>query len=219
VSEYGSALFEQHARYLRERAILPEVARERGVRSAETKAQLKAIGFGESQRLPPGLIIPTHDVVSTDGECAGYQFRPDTPRMIDGRVVKFETPRGARLSLDVPPRVRPHLGNPGVPLWVTEGPIKADAAVSHGAMCAAVNGVYGWKATNDFGGTTVIPQLEYVALKGRGVYLAFDNDILLKPQVHDAFSRFYGVLKHRGAEVAVVRLPPGEHGAKTGIDD
>jgi hypothetical protein len=219
MTEFGSALFEQHVQYLQDRGVSPEVARERGYRSADTKASLRSIGFGESQRLVPGLIIPTHDVVSTNGECSGYQYRPDTPRAVHGRVTKFETPRGARLALDIPPRVRQHLANPDVPLWFTEGGVKADSAVSHGLACVALFGVYGWRAKNDFGGTAVVPQLEWLHLKGRRVYLAFDSDVVLKPQVHDALSRLYGVLNHRGADVAVVLLPAGEHGEKTGLDD
>jgi Protein of unknown function (DUF3631)/Domain of unknown function (DUF3854) len=220
MSDYGSALFEHHVAYLRDRGVSPEVARERGYRSADTKAQLRSIGFGESQRNVPGLIIPTFDVVSSNGECSAYQYRPDQPRVLDGRVVKFETPRGARLSLDVPPRVREHLGNPDVPLWVTEGAVKADAAVSQGLCCAALFGVYGWRAKNDFGGTAVVPQLEWLHLKDRRrVYLAFDSDLMLKIQVHDALSRLYGVLEHFGADVAVVLLPPGGRAEKTGLDD
>jgi Protein of unknown function (DUF3631)/Domain of unknown function (DUF3854) len=164
-------------------------------------------------------VIPTHDVISTNGECAGYQLRPDAPRMIDGRVTKFETPRGARLSLDVPPRVRQHLGNPDVPLWITEGPVKADAAVSHGLACVALFGVYAWRARNEFGGTTVMTQLEWLHLKDRQVYLAFDSDLILKVQVYDALARLRGVLEHFGAHVAIVVLPAGEHAEKTGLDD
>jgi Protein of unknown function (DUF3631)/Domain of unknown function (DUF3854) len=218
-SDYGSALFEQHVAYLRDRGVVPEVARERGYRSAETKAQLKSIGFGESQRIPPGLVIPVHDVIATDGECSGYQFRPDSPRMAEGRIVKFETPRGARLALDVPPRVRAQLDNPDVPLWITEGAVKADAAASHGLACVALFGVYGWRTKNDFGATSVMPQLEYCAPKDRQVYLAFDSDLMLKTQVYDALSRFRDVLDHRGAHVAIVLLPAGEYGTKTGLDD
>jgi hypothetical protein len=218
-NEYGSALDDDHASYLRDRAVAPEVARERGYRSAKERSQLKSIGFGESQRNVPALVIPTHDVSSTNGECAGYQLHPDSPRMVDGRVTKFETPRGARLALDVHPRVRAHLGNPDVPLWITEGAVKADAAVSRGLACIALFGVYAWRAKNDFGGTTVTTQLEWLHLKDRRVYLAFDSDVMLKPQVYDALSRLRDVLKHRGADVAVVLLPAGEHAEKTGLDD
>jgi hypothetical protein len=218
-SGFGLGLFPQHVAYLQARGVDAAVARERGYRSADTKAQLKSIGFGESQRLVPALIIPSHDVFSSNGECAGYQLRADNPRMVDGRVTKFETPRGSRLALDVPPRVRPLLDNPSVPLWFTEGAVKSDAAVSHGLVCVALFGVYGWRVRNDFGATTVLPQLEYCAPKDRLAYLAFDNDLMLKVQVYDALSRFRDVLEHRGADVNVVLLPAGEHGEKTGLDD
>jgi hypothetical protein len=62
-------------------------------------------------------------------------------------------------------------------------------------------------------------QFEWLHLKDRRLYLAFDSDVMLKPQVYDALSRLYGVLKHKGADVAVVLLPAGENAAKTGLDD
>jgi Protein of unknown function (DUF3631)/Domain of unknown function (DUF3854) len=219
MSEDGSALFEQHADYLRIRGLSPEVVRARGYRSAETKADVKRLGFAESQCLPPGIVIPIHDVVSTNGECSGYQYRPDDPRAVGDRIVKFETPKGARLQLDIPPTARSQLDDPDIPIWITEGIVKADSAVSHGLCCLALSGVYGWKTKNKLDKTIVLPQLEHISPKGRRIYLAFDNDIMLKPQVYDALSRFRGVLEHFGADVAVVLLPAGEHGEKTGLDD
>ncbi|HMF83597.1 MAG TPA: DUF3854 domain-containing protein [Acidimicrobiia bacterium] len=213
---FGMRLVDQHVEYLAARAVSPEVARERGYVSADTKAQLRQLGFPSTQQRVPALIIPIHDV---RGEVSGWQLRPDHPRQVDGRIVKFETQRGSPLKLDVPPRTRPHLGDPDVPLFVTEGSVKADAAVSAGLACVALHGVYGWKAKNDFGGTTVLPELEYVHLKHRRVFLGFDSDILLKPPVHAALSRFYSVLEQRGADVGVVILPPGDYGAKCGLDD
>jgi hypothetical protein len=164
----------------------------------------------------PALVIPSWNVL---GEVATFQFRPDHPRVVKGRVSKFELPRGAALSVDVPPRVLPLLTNVDVPLFITEGPVKADAAAAAGLACVALFGVYGWKTKTDMGGTAVAPELEYLSLKGRRVYLAFDSDVLMKPQVHDALARLYAVLEHRGADVGVVVLPAGEHGEKTGLDD
>jgi Domain of unknown function (DUF3854) len=216
-AEFGLGLLPQHADYLRARGVDPAIARERRYRSADTKAGVKRLGFSDSQSNVPALVIPRYGVVSD--EVVGYQIRPDDPRSIDGRVVKFETPRGSSLGLDVPPRVRPHLGNPKIPLGFTEGAVKADAAVSHDLMCVALFGVYGWRTKNDLGGTSVLPELEHCSLKGRLVYLIFDSDLMLKLQVHNALRRFYDVLKHRGANVGVVLLPPGEHAEKTGLDD
>jgi Domain of unknown function (DUF3854) len=51
------------------------------------------------------------------------------------------------------------------------------------------------------------------------VCVVFDSDVVVKPQVHQALSRFRGFLESRGAEVRVVYLPHGEGGKKQGVDD
>src|SRR5690606_23127031 len=85
---WGSGLFDQHRAKLESSAVAPDIARERGYRSADTKAQLERFGFAPVQRRPPALVIPLHDVF---GELAGYQLRSDDPRVLDGRVMKYES--------------------------------------------------------------------------------------------------------------------------------
>lgn len=216
MSEYGSDLFDQHLAKLRASAVDPEVARERGYLSAGSKADLERQGFSVAQRRPPALVIPLFDVV---GERAGAQVRPDEPRMLDGKPVKYETRAGQKMVLDVPPQVRPHLGDPNRPLVITEGPIKADAIVSAGLDAVALLGVWSWRGTNEDGGKVALPAWESVALNGRQVYVAFDSDAMLKPQVHAAMERLGSFLESRGAEVAYIYLPPGEAGGKVGADD
>lgn len=216
MSEYGPAVFDQHASKLRASAVDPEVARERGYLSAGTKADLARQGFSVAQRRPPALMIPLFDVT---GERAGAQVRPDEPRMREGKPVKYETKAGQKVVLDVPQRVRPRLGDPARPLVVTEGPIKADAIVSAGLDAVALLGVWSWRGTNDDGGKVALSAWESVALNGRQVFVAFDSDAMLKPQVHAAMERLGGFLESRGAEVAFIYLPPGEAGAKVGADD
>lgn len=213
---YGSALFPQHADKLAASAIDPAVAAERGYVSADTRAQLERYGFGPAQRRPPALIIPLHGVT---GALVGHQLRPDEPRMVGGRTAKYETKLGQPMVLDVPPRVQPHLGDPARPLVFTEGPLKADAAVSAGLDCVALLGVWSWRGTNGDGGKTALPDFEYVALNDRQVYVAFDSDAMLKEQVHGALVRLGALLAHRGAHVAYVYLPHGDGGAKVGLDD
>ncbi|MCY4088273.1 MAG: hypothetical protein OXG37_15650 [Actinomycetia bacterium] len=97
---YGVDLLPQHARLLEESGIDPAVARERGYRSGTTKAELERLGFGRSRRGVPALVVPVWDVW---GEISTYQARPDTPRVgRDGRTVKYETPAGTRMVVDVP---------------------------------------------------------------------------------------------------------------------
>jgi hypothetical protein len=213
---YGAAIFPQHAALLKQSAISPEVAAARGYVSVDTKARLASARFAKSQRSVPGLLMPVH---GTDGTVRLHQYRPDSPRLNGkGKPVKYETPWRARLCLDVPPAARAKLGDPGVPLWITEGARKADAAVSAGLCCIALLGVDGWRGTNDAGGKTALPDWADVALNGRQVLVCFDSDVMTKDSVRRALAAFTGWLESRGADVRHVTLPAGGDG-KQGLDD
>jgi hypothetical protein len=205
----------QHERLIQASGVTPQVAAARGYRTVLKRAELRALGFGESQARVPALLIPIHDV---SGEVTLYQARPDVPRIKDGKALKYETPLKSRMVLDVPPGARQSLGNPAVPLFVTEGARKADAAVSRGLCCVALLGVWNWRGTNEEGGKVALPDWESVALNSRQIYIAFDSDVTLKPQVYCALSRLKAFLESRHARVAVVYLPAAD-GAKVGLDD
>ena len=106
-----------------------------------------------------------------------------------------------------------------MPLWITEGARKVDSAISRGACCIGVLGVYGWRGRNANGGLVALADWEAVAPNGRTVYLAFDSDAVTKREVVVALARFARFLSSRGALVAIVRLPQGEAGVKVGLDD
>ena len=209
-------LLPQHAELIRASAISPEVARDRGYRSVITKAQLRQLGFSRSQQRVPALVIPIHGI---DGKIAQHQVRPDEPRTVRGKVVKYETPSGSRMVLDVPPSCLGSLGDPSVPLYITEGVRKADAAASAGLCCVGLLGVWGWRGTNKLGGKVVLADWDSVALNDRDVYVVFDSDVTTKPQVQSALRSFTAFLERRDAKVHVVRLPAGVDGSKTGLDD
>lgn len=115
---------------LEDSAIDARMVIRRGYRTIEQKAELERLGFGRSQRNVPALLVP---IYSPTGELSLYQIRPDRPR-IDrrGKPVKYETPGGGRMALDVHPAARDQLKDPSAPLFVTEGIKKADALVSNG---------------------------------------------------------------------------------------
>jgi hypothetical protein len=194
---YGLPLLPQHINLLVESAISRAVAQARGYRSVTSKAELRSRGFTESQCQVPTLLISIWDVA---GQCVNYQSRPDIPRVREGKIVKYELPRKSRMVLDVPPLVRPWLGDPKRPLFITEGVRKADAAVSRGLCCIDVLGVWNWRGTNEDGGTVALPDWESIALKGREVYLVFDSDVMQKPSVHAALVRLKAFLESRGAK-------------------
>jgi hypothetical protein len=210
-------LFDQHSELLAARAILPAVARARGYDSTMLPGWLRQQGFSlRDSELVPGLVIPIHDV---HGALASYQYRPDNPRIRDGKPVKYLRPHGARNVLDVPPQILGKLADPGPPLWVTEGPLKADAGVSAGLVCIATFGVWGWKGSNARGGKVALPDWEHIALAGRDVYLVPDSDVTANEKVANAVARLGRTLAGRGANVRYVTLPPAADGAKTGLDD
>jgi hypothetical protein len=207
---------ETHLVQLKESAISLEVAQERGYRTVMDKAELASLGFVRTQLRVPGLLIPQWGV---DGIQKNYQIRPDSPRGDkNGKALKYENPVGSTIHLDCPPRCQKMLANPLIPLWITEGSKKADALASKGACALSLIGVWGFKGKNEFGAITMLCEWDFIALKDRFVYLAFDSDIENKKQVKEALQRLAQHLKNKGAVVQIIRLP-NNNGVKVGIDD
>jgi hypothetical protein len=217
-SEAIPQLLTEHFNHLSEGSgINTDVIKERGYRSLLGKAELEKLGFTPAQQRSPGILIP---LWSVDSKEAGYQFRPDHPRTNNrGKPVKYESPTGSSNRLDCPPRCQKMIGNPQVPLWITEGSKKADALASRNACAISVTGVWGFKGKNQFGGITFLADWDYVALKGRTVYLAFDSDIVTKEPVRKALEHIGEHLRRKGSTVHIIQLPQLEGQSKTGIDD
>lgn len=189
--------------------IAPEIVRARGYRSVTTKAGLKSLGFSAAQLLAPTLVIPAWNV---HGEIAFYHHRPDEPRMREGKLAKYEFAPGVKMVVDVHPHIQAQVRDPAVPLFITEGIKKADSALSHGLCCLGLIGTWNWRGTNEFGGKSALPDWDSIALKdrrnkGRKVYVCYDSDVMVKPQVHQALARLSAFLKQRGADVHFIYLP------------
>src|SRR5215216_729820 len=190
----------------------------RGYRTVTHKAELERLGFGRAQRNVPALLVP---IYGATGEISFYQSRPDEPRIDKkrGKPVKYETPAGATMALDVHPFCRDRLGDPNAPLFITEGVKKGDALTSHGLCAIALIGVWNWRGTNGLGGKTALAEWEYIALNDRKVYIVFDSDVMEKKEVYGALCRLKAFLEQKGAKVLLIYLPTGESGKKQGVDD
>ncbi len=218
-------LLDQHRQLLSDRAVADDVARERGYQSASKKAELKRLGFGPAQQLVAALVIP---IWSVRRAIESYQIRPDSPRLDKkGKARKYEMRAGGNMLLDVHPRLsRPRDGgkvaliaDPMVPLFITEGIPKGDAAVSIGLCCVALLGVWNFRGSNDAGGKTALADWESLAFNNRQAYIAFDSDVMENRQVHSALARLKAFLESRKTTVKPIYLPTGEHGKKMGLDD
>src|SRR5262245_33700663 len=93
-------LLPQHKKLIEASAITSAVMKARGYRSVTTAAELKRLGFSDSQWRVPALLIP---VFGVSGEIETYQARPDYPRIKNDKALKYETPAGSKIRLDVPP--------------------------------------------------------------------------------------------------------------------
>lgn len=221
-------LLKTHLEHLKTSAISIDVIKERGYTTAMGTQALKQLEdngkgffFNKSQRRVPGILIPLWGV---DEKIVGYQLRPDRPReqvKEDGKIrkIKYETPVGSGVRIDVPPRCHKDLANPEIPLLITEGVKKVDALATAGACAIGLVGVWGFKGKNIFGAVTVLADFDYIAWKGRTVYLVFDSDSETNSQVRKALDRLSEILQRKEAKIKIVHLPGGKDGEKTGADD
>jgi len=199
------SLSDGHLAMLAKDSGLPrDVIVERGYRTVTEKDELKDLGFAPAQARVPALLIPLHDV---NGPNLLHVLRPDQPRKIRKKPLKYEYPKGERLILDVPPRAQSRLGDPAQILYVTEGAKKATALAAQGVCAINLNGVWGWKGRNPAGGKTALPDWDAAALNGRSVVLAFDSDVTSKPEVAKALGRLKNFLELRGAVIRILYLP------------
>ena len=204
--------FPHHRRALiEESGIRPEVVAERGYYTAKSKAELERLGFSPAQRRAPALVIPMY---SPTGKLVTHQIRPDAPREIEGKAVKYETPAKSPLRLDVHPSQAQRIKEASVPLWIVEGVKKGDSLMSRGECAVALQGVWCWQK-----GGVPLAEWEDVRLWGRTVFVAFDSDVTVKSSVRAALEGLVDFLRSRGARVRIVYLPDAPGGKKQGVDD
>jgi hypothetical protein len=207
-------LLAQHHTQLRESGIAPEVALARGYFSARSESELAGLGFAPYQRRIPALVIP---IFNSQGLCVGHQARPDKPRTSsNGKTIKYETPQGSRLQLDCHPAIHDRVIDQSIPLLITEGTKKGDAAVSHGFCCLSLSGVWCWQSKGE-----PLEDWDLIPLTNRHIYIAFDSDVTIKDSVKDALEALVHFLASREAVVHILDLGAGgAAGAqKVGLDD
>jgi len=218
-----------HLAHLRSSAIAEDVIAERGYYSlapGDVTSAAELLGVKPATAKPSmhqgALVIPLHRL--GDAQPYAYVLRPDNPTTDSkGRPRKYLYPSGITNIFDALPRHRDALGDPSRPLWLTEGAKKADALTSaFGDLIAAINlnGVHGWRATNDNGGKVASPDIQQIALNGREVIICPDGDYKTNAHVQQGINDLARLLASRAdTTVFLCSLPQDPNGAKMGVDD
>jgi P4 family phage/plasmid primase-like protien len=216
---------EHQAEILSGSAVAREAAGARGYRTLldtpEDRALLAEWGFSRQQVARgdayPMLYIP---VYRATGEQITAQIKPSAPRQSQGRngdarEIKYETPAGSAVHIDVPPFTQRHIRDTAVPLWVTEGVKKADALVSRELAAIGITGVYNWRSK-----LGTLGDWEDIPLKERTVVVCFDADAAKNMNVLRAMNRLGAWLKSKGATPHYLIVPPEVNGTQVkGVDD
>jgi hypothetical protein len=199
-------------------SITARIIEQRGYWTATKPESLRALGHGYSEdqcQLVPCLVIPIWGV---DKNVVSSQIKPVSPRTVDGKILKYESPAGQPPRLDIHPYIAENIRDPHKELWITEGAKKADSAIVRGLTCIDLAGVWNWRGRNKHGGITELADWENIALKHRTIYIAFDSDVMQKREVLTALKRLAQFLLRRGArKVLPVIIPGGKN--KVGLDD
>jgi len=207
----------EHQAMLDSSAIRPDVAKARGYRTITSKAEIVGLGFADYQARTPALLVPVHGV---EGDIVLHQLRPDDPRLNEkGKEIKYETPAGSRMRIDVPPAVRPVLADTSIRLTFTEGIKKGDAIVSAGGYAISLLGVWNYRGRNENGETGPLEDLNPINVEGREIDIAFDSDVMTNLKVKAALDGLTALLQGRGAIVRHVFFPNAPDGGKQGVDD
>lgn len=215
------------------RAELAKRLRAKLAASGLTATDARALGFavrvaGQVARLGPefpargGVVLPYHRV---DGRATGFyrvRFLEDPAAgwaALAAKPRRYQQPAGT-----APAAYFPRLKgvpwerlarDPQEPLLVTEGELKAACATKLGFPTVGLGGVYAWRSAKR--GEALIPDLAALAWEGREVFVAFDADVAVKPEVRRALTHLCAELTARGARPRVVSLPLV--GDKGGLDD
>lgn len=108
-------------------------------------------------------------------------------------------------------------GDPGQPIIITEGELKAAKATIEGFPTIGLGGVFNFRSVRN--GIPFLPELEEIDWVKRYVYICFDSDYRTNANICIALNQLAEELHERGAVPMVLSLPDVVDDGKTGLDD
>lgn len=216
-------LLDHHRQHLRTSGLTDETIAGAGIYSETRPAEIGRLLGWTGAGPAPAIVFPYLDRL---GQAVMAIVRPDQPRQVDGKPVKYESPVG------VPPRLYfaparlmdpAAILSPTQPLLLVEGIKKALKALEAGAPAViSAQGTTVWHDIQRRKGTderVLHADFTGIPLKDREVFIAFDGgDTSVNAPVILAEAQLARMLHDAGALVRVLRIP-SRAGEKLGLDD
>jgi len=161
----------------------------------------------------PALLYPYFDM---SGNVVLWRVKPDNAPKENGKPKKYLQPTGAAIRAYFPPGMNGELQDAERVIVVTEGEKKTLAGWQAGVTTIGLSGVDCWHGKKC---SALIPDLEQIPWNNRRVFVCFDSDAAQNENVVANEKLLAAVIKSRGAQVKIVRIPSGPNGEKVGLDD
>ncbi len=202
----ATSLHPEHLADLQKSGLTDATIRAAGLYSVRPSDLAKLVGFN-----PVGVQSALCFPYQENGHCRVKVFPSFKDR--NGHTVKYLQRRGSDVQLYITCAAQAVMGDPSVPLAVTEGEKKALALTQAGRPCIGLGGLWSWMREGK-----PISGLDAIAWAGRTVTLYPDSDVWKRPDLMQAVYALMRELAARGAAVTVAIIP-GDDGGKQGIDD
>jgi hypothetical protein len=202
-------VFDGHLADLRKSGLSDDTIALMRVRSLDATELTAALGYAPDG-VQSALALPYLGL-----DFVRYRLFPPG-RSADGHAIRYLQASGSAVHLYILPAVRAVLTDVSVPICWTEGEKKAAKATQDGFPCVGLGGLWNWLEAGTANG---IEELDAILHVEREQIIVPDSDVWTRPDLLQAVYAFGKELEARGACVAVVIVPPGESGAKVGLDD
>lgn len=156
-----------------------------------------------------GYLIPYHDVNGKNTTYSRVRYTQEVKGPFGAtkkKPLRYTGPKDELPRFYFPKRVnwKGLVKDESVPLVITEGEKKAEAACKAGIPCISIPGVWAWRSKKK--GKAAIADFDLINWKGREVLLCFDSDLMTNPQVITALNALAHELTTRGAKVVIKYL-------------
>lgn len=163
--------------------------------------------------------IPYFDINGKSIDYYRLRFLEKIVLLQSKKQIRYWQPNRTLPRLYLPPLLdwRKIANDESTTLYITEGEKKAARACKANIPCVGLGGVWSWRSAKN--GIGLIDDFNKIKLKGRKIVIVFDSDLHEKLEVQQALNELGKALTKMGAMTYSVKLPHGEGGSKSGLDD